>query len=56
MKDTMKISYSLFREWNALELPQKIIQYHPEGKRRKDRPLKRLTDEIQLEAETGSKV
>jgi hypothetical protein len=32
--------------------PKKILQYEPRGKRRLGRPLKRLLDDIQLEAET----
>jgi hypothetical protein len=32
--------------------PKKMLQYQPRGKRRLGRPLKRLLDDIQLQAET----
>jgi hypothetical protein len=33
--------------------PKALIEYHPRGRRRPGRPLKRLLDSVQIETETG---
>jgi hypothetical protein len=38
---------------NNSRFPKALIEYHPRGRRRPDRPLKRLLDGVQIEAETG---
>jgi hypothetical protein len=37
----------------SLTYPKALIEYHPRGRRRPGRPLKRLLDGVQIETETG---
>jgi hypothetical protein len=34
-------------------LPKQLLNYHPKGRRRPGRPLKRLLDDMTAETETG---
>jgi hypothetical protein len=38
---------------NNSRFPKTLIEYHPRGRRRLGRPLKRLLDGVQIETETG---
>jgi hypothetical protein len=38
---------------NNSRFPKALIEYHPSGRRRPGRPLKRLLDGVQIETETG---
>jgi hypothetical protein len=38
---------------NNSRFPKALIEYHPRGRRRPGRPLKRLLDGFQIETETG---
>jgi hypothetical protein len=38
---------------NNSRFPKALIEYHPRGRRRPGRPLKRLLDGVQTETETG---
>jgi hypothetical protein len=38
---------------NNSRFPETLIEYHPRGRRRPGRPLKRLLDGVQIETETG---
>jgi hypothetical protein len=38
---------------NSSRFPKALIEYHPRGRRRPGRPLKRLLDGVQIETETG---
>jgi hypothetical protein len=38
---------------NNSRFPKALVDYHPHGRRRLGRPLKRLLDGVQIETETG---
>jgi hypothetical protein len=38
---------------NNSRFPKTLIEYHPRGRRRPGRPLKRILDGVQIETETG---
>jgi hypothetical protein len=38
---------------NNSRFPKTLIEYHPRGRRRRGRPLKRLLDGVHIETETG---
>jgi hypothetical protein len=45
-----------FRKVNRTEdyrLPKQLLNYHPKGRRRLERPQKRLLDDVNAETETG---
>jgi hypothetical protein len=42
-----------FHRMNNSRFPKALIEYHPQGRRRPGRPLKRLFDGVPIETETG---
>jgi hypothetical protein len=38
---------------NKSRFPKALIKYHPRGRKRPGRPLKRLLDGVQIDTETG---
>jgi hypothetical protein len=39
--------------WEDNRLPKQLLNYHPKGRRRLGRTLKRLLDDMRVESETG---
>jgi hypothetical protein len=42
-----------FHRMNNSRFPKALMEYHPRGRRRLGRPLKRFLDGVQIETETG---
>jgi hypothetical protein len=56
LKLESNIISSLKVKLNGIEynrLPKHLLNYHPKGRRRPGRPLKRLLDDMTAETETG---
>jgi hypothetical protein len=48
--------HNWFQHFHRMEdnrLPKQLLNYHPKGRRRPERPLKRLLDDMTAETETG---